>query len=413
MYLNHLDVLLVEDNPSDADFIQETLNEATRVGSYTDFVVETQWAKTLHESANMLKLKNFDVILLDLSLPDSHGLETIKQVMELNIKTPVIVLTGDRRGTLWADAIQSGAQDYLIKGNIDEGILIRTIEHAIERSKWATQLQEKITELEIYSEKLKRSNIELEQFAYIASHDLQEPLRSMLAFSERLTDMCSEKLDDTGKNYLERLSGAGNRMQRLLDDILDYSRVVFKRTDIKELSLNLILTQLILDFEHLIKESKATIILLNKNSKEQAFLSEVGALKINDSARIHSLPNIATDETQIRRMFQNLLSNAIKYRSKTRDPLITIAFSELDHEFEFQITDNGIGFEEEYKDKIFMQFQRLHGMTEYEGTGMGLATVKKIIELHDGSIKVSSIPGEGSSFSVKLPLKNNAVPVIK
>jgi PAS domain S-box-containing protein len=229
------------------------------------------------------------------------------------------------------------------------------------------------------AEELSTANADLEQFAFIAAHDLQEPLRKIQAFGDRLNLKYKNVLDDTGRDYLERMRSSATRMRTLIDDLLSFARAN-KQQQRSLVSLETVVKGVIRDLQEPIEETGATV--------------SVGAL-----------PTLELDPSQFRQVFQNLLSNALKFRKSEVPPVITVYSHRLtaNGNWEICISDNGIGFDEQYNERIFGVFQRLHGRDQYEGTGIGLAIVRRIIEAHDGSIKVSSRPGEGTTFSITLP----------
>jgi PAS domain S-box-containing protein len=243
------------------------------------------------------------------------------------------------------------------------------------------------------SQELARSNAELQQFASIASHDLQEPLRKIQAFGDRLKTKCNEALTEQGRDYLDRMQNAAGRMQTLIDDLLMLSRITTKAQPFVPVDLAQVIQEVLSDLEVRIDETKGQV--------------EVG-----------SLPTIEADSLQMRQLLQNLIGNALKFHPKTEPPKVRI-YSQLLNDEEQQPTgnsitpthcqivveDNGIGFDEKYLDRIFNVFQRLQGRSEYEGTGMGLAICRKIAERHGGSLTAESTPGQGATFIVTLPIK--------
>jgi signal transduction histidine kinase len=258
--------------------------------------------------------------------------------------------------------------------------------------------KEKEAELQLrnYTQELKRSNEDLEQFAYVASHDLQEPLRKIRSFGDRLITKYHDKLDETGQDYIERMHVAAGRMQHLIEDLLAFSRI----TRSSELPAKIDLRGL---FEEIADD------LSDQISREGARLE------------IEKMPAILGVRGQIRRLFQNLVSNAIKFRKQEESPLIRVEgkkMSALEVTQEYSIVprfkdyvkisvlDNGIGFDEKYTEQIFNVFQRLHGKYEFEGTGIGLAICKKIVSHHGGIITAKSKEGIGSEFIVILPISN-------
>ena len=236
--------------------------------------------------------------------------------------------------------------------------------------------------LKLYTKELEESNEDLQNFAYVASHDLQEPLRKIVTFSSRLTDIDNEKLDDKSKKFLEIITKSSVRMQNLISDLLTFSRIKSNEKTYKKYDLNRIIQEVIDDLQLLIK-------------------------KTNTIIKVDRLPKIEADVIQIRQVFQNIISNSIKYAKKNVTPIIHIKLIKQNRKsVEIHCIDNGIGFKNEYADKIFTIFQRLHGKNEYDGTGLGLAIVRKIIQRHGGEISAVSELGVGSSFIIKLPLKH-------
>lgn len=240
-------------------------------------------------------------------------------------------------------------------------------------------------------EELARSNAELQEFAYIASHDLQEPLRKIQAFGNRLQQKFGDSLGDRGQDYLERMHKAAERMQALINDLLTLSQVTTKAQPFVKVDLNQIVQEVLLDLELQIERSCGRV--------------EVG-----------ELATIEADPLQIRQLIQNLISNALKFHHAEVKPVIKVNSQIIEIEpkglekvvvtvCQITIEDNGIGFDEKYLDRIFNVFQRLHNRSEYEGTGMGLAICRKVVERHGGSITATSTPGQGATFIVTLPVK--------
>lgn len=259
-----------------------------------------------------------------------------------------------------------------------------------------TELKQYQKELELRIEELNRSNTDLEQFAYVASHDLQEPLRKIQAFGDRLSLKFKEELGDDGKNYIERMLNASARMQILIDDLLTFSRLTRSKEPFVKLDLQSILNDVLIDLEITIENKEAVI-------------------KVEDFPSIFGIPG------QIRQLFQNMLSNALKFSKNNEAPVIKIRsevvngknIQDTDYNYgdykycRIYIQDNGIGFEKKYLDRIFVIFQRLHGRNDYQGSGIGLAVCKKIVENHRGFITAESTLNQGSSFIITIPLKQH------
>ena len=234
-------------------------------------------------------------------------------------------------------------------------------------------------QLASYMAKIEESNQALQDFAYIAAHDMKEPLRKVIAFGNMLRQKSGDSLGQSGNDYLHRMLNATARMQSLLAGLLDYSRVAAAAEPFKVVNLSDLIGEVLSDLE-------------------------VRIVKTGGEVRVGDLPVISADPTQMRQLFQNLIGNALKFHKPGEKPMIQVrSVSNADSGYEILVEDNGIGFEEQYLERIFAPFQRLHGRSEYEGTGMGLAICKKIAERHGGSITASSEPGKGSSFLIMLP----------
>ncbi len=243
------------------------------------------------------------------------------------------------------------------------------------------RVQERTAELEAYMEKLEQSNQALQEFASIASHDLQEPLRKVSSFGGRLQDRYGASLGEDGRGYLDRMLNAADRMNALLKSLLDYSRVTTKAEPFREIELSALIRDVLSDLEVRIEQTGGKV-------------------------ELAELPAIKADPSQMRQLFQNLIGNALKFHRKGERPVVRVRCAATDGDrFRIVVEDNGIGFEEKYLDKVFAPFQRLHGRGEYEGTGMGLAICKKIVERHGGSITARSEPGEGATFLIELPAR--------
>ena len=232
--------------------------------------------------------------------------------------------------------------------------------------------------------KLARSNAELEQFAYVASHDLQEPLRKIQAFGDRLKTKYEAGLGPEGLDYLTRMQNAASRMQILIQDLLSLSRVASNSKPFTSVDLGDVVRAVASDLEMRIQDAGGKV--------------EIG-----------KLPVIFGDRGQMAQLFQNLIGNGLKFRKPNESPVVKI-YAEFviaqqgdANTWRIIVEDNGIGFDEKYRERIFQIFQRLHGRSEYEGTGIGLAICRKIVDRHGGAITVSSSPGAGARFVIALP----------
>jgi signal transduction histidine kinase len=257
--------------------------------------------------------------------------------------------------------------------------LLRSLNH-----KYRTELSARIEaqgKLEVLMADLQRSNRDLEQFAYVASHDLQEPLRKITSFGERLNGSAGS-FNEKERDYVERIMGASRRMQTLISDLLSYSKVSATKHELQTVELDRVAHEVISDLEVRIEQLNATV-------------------------EIAPLPPITADPTQMRQLIQNFTGNALKFHKPDVPPVVKISGALLRNGpvpvYELTIKDNGIGIDKQYHDRIFGVFQRLHSKTEYEGTGIGLAVCSKIVEKHGGSIRVESVVGEGTSFIITIP----------
>jgi len=238
-----------------------------------------------------------------------------------------------------------------------------------------------ITHLKRTQLRLEQSNRELESFAYVASHDLQEPLRKIQTFGDRLKSTAAAALSPEGRDYIDRIQAAATRMRRLIDDLLSFSRVSSNARSFTQVNLKAVVREVLVDLETTIEKAGASVT-------------------------VGELPVLAADPTQMRQLLQNLVGNALKFRREGVPPSISVrgTVDARSQRCVLEVEDNGIGFEEKYTERIFQVFQRLHGRGQYEGTGIGLAICRKIVERHGGALSVRSTPGVGTTFHVSLPL---------
>ncbi|GAB3011425.1 sensor histidine kinase [Spirosoma pulveris] len=254
------------------------------------------------------------------------------------------------------------------------------------------QLAQTNIALEISNQALNRSNSNLQQFAYVASHDLQEPLRKVQQFGDLLKNRYAAQLGD-GVNYLERMQSAASRMSTLIRDLLSFSRISTQQDTVAPVALTAVFKNVLNDLDLRIQETDAVIT-------------------------IDPLPSLQGDQSQLEQLFQNLMTNALKFRRPDVQPVIHVSAElvaarqlptsikptqQMKSYYRINVADNGIGFEEKYVDRIFQVFQRLHGKSEFVGTGIGLAICEKVVANHGGAISASSQPGQGATFSVYLP----------
>ncbi len=292
-------------------------------------------------------------------------------------------------GQVWRGEIRNRAKDgsiywvdativpfLVVSGKPKQYMAIRT--DITERKQAEEELAKKAAELSRKAADLARSNADLEQFAYVASHDLQEPLRMVTAYTQLLAERYKGKLDENADKFIGYASEGALRMQVLVQDLLAFSRV--GRNGVASASV---------DCNAVMEEVRQTL---------STAIQESGTLITHGK-----LPAIWVDRTQITQVFQNLIGNAIKFRGK-EPPVISVEAEEVDHQRLFRVSDNGIGIAPEYSENIFVAFQRLHARTEYPGNGIGLAICKKIVEHYGGRIWVESQAGAGSTFKFTMPV---------
>jgi signal transduction histidine kinase len=370
----------------------------------------------------LLKDVDFALILMDVKMPNLNGFETAGMIYERErLKhIPIIFITANNYGEENIfKGYKTGAVDYIYKPINPEllrakvGVFIdlykknhqliaqeqklitinKSLENEIrERIASENQVKDLNRRLVENIDRLESANKELDAFAFMASHDLQEPLRKIKTFADILSYKFGSSFDSESAKHLKSIENAASRMQSLIKDLLTFSRITNEKEAPTECDLNQIISDVQRDLEVKIEEKKARI-------------------------EVDQLPTIPGNPTLLRSMFLNLIENAIKYSRKDQPPLISIKYitkpdrdrSTDNHTGKYcrlSITDNGIGFEQKYAEHIFSMFRRLHNMNEFEGTGIGLAICKKIVEKHNGYISALSDPNKGSTFTISLPLKN-------
>ena len=356
-------VLLIDEDPHDVELMQRMLADG--------FSVEV--INHLGSVMNYLR-EGYDIVILDLNLPDSQGYDTFEAVEKMSGEVPVIVLTHNSDVSLATRAMSHGAQDYLFKETINSEVMARSVRYAIERNKL-------VQEQKVIMRELQRSNAELQQFVYVASHDLQEPLRMVTSYLGLMERTFKQQLDPKAKEYIDHAVEGGNRMRELINDVLAYSRVDTQGKKLAPVDMNAVVSKLLTVMDGPIKENKAEVI-------------------------VDPLLTILADESQMNRVMQNLIGNALKFHGSER-PVIHISSSPGEREWTFSVKDNGIGIDSKNNTRIFEMFRRLHTSEQYEGTGIGLAICKKIVEGHGGRIWVESEPGKGATFFFTIPNMEN------
>ncbi|GAA4752292.1 sensor histidine kinase [Flavisolibacter ginsenosidimutans] len=406
--------ILVVDDREDNLFSIETILERDNYR-----IVKAQSGKAALKI--LLNQHDFTLILMDVQMPDMNGFETANLIYQREkLKhIPIIFITAHNYNDEHVfEGYKVGAIDYIYKPINPEllrfkvGVFAEMYQknhqlllHERKLKQANASLEKEVEERKLSEEKvrllnqqllennnnLKATIEELDRFAYVASHDLQEPLRKILVFSDKLLNDQTEKMPEEMVRYLEKIVKASERMQKLINDLLIFSKPADNYDGFVEVDLNNLLAEVVSDMEVEIEKCDAQV-------------------------KVNTLPKVWAIPSQMRQLFQNLISNGIKFRKPNGIPVVSI-YNEVEQgslleQFDLShhrivVEDNGIGFDDKYADEIFVVFKRLHSYHEYEGTGVGLSICKKIIDRHGGKITARSKPGEGSRFQIELPAQRH------
>ena len=370
-----LRVLHVEDNQLDAELVARAL----RKGGFSASIVVVQAEA---EFERQLPLHRPDVVIADYNLPQWKGMDALEVLRREGLEIPLILVSGALGDITAVECIKRGATDYVLKDGLAR--LPEAVRRAL-HEKRLLRLRHKAEEnLARKVEELARSNADLEQFAYVASHDLQEPLRMVAAYTQLLAERYRGKLDENADKFIGYASEGALRMQSLIHDLLAYSRV--GRNGSGRVDCNAVTEEVLITLGPAIQESGAVVT--------------------------HTaLPEVWANRSQMAQVFQNLIGNAIKFRGK-EPPVISVQAEKAGQQWLLSVSDNGIGIAPEYAENIFVVFQRLHTRTEYPGNGIGLAICKKIVERNGGKIWVEAQAGHssnhGSVFKFTMPCEGPA-----
>ena len=354
-----LRLLHVEDNQLDAELVVQAL----RKGGFSISAVVVQEEA---EFERELRLQRPDVVIADYNLPQWKGMEALEVLRREGLDIPLILVSGALGDITAVDCIKQGATDYVLKDNLAR--LPEAVRRALQEKRVLRLRRQAEEDLARKAEELARSNADLEQFAYVASHDLQEPLRMVAAYTQLLAERYRGRLDENADKFIGYASEGALRMQSLIQDLLAFSRV--GRNGSGCVDCNAVMEEVLVSLGSAIQESGAVITHA-------------------------SLPEVWANRTQMAQVLQNLIGNAIKFRGK-EPPVISVQAEKTGQHWLFSVSDNGIGIAPEYAENIFVVFQRLHARTEYPGNGIGLAICKKIIERNGGKIWVEAQAGHGS-----------------
>jgi len=372
-----LQVLLVEDSAADSELV---LRELRRGG----FEVTGEVVGSAEQFRSALRANPPDIVLADYNLGQWRGMEAVQILHEENLDIPLILVSGALGDVLAVECIKQGATDYVLKGSLAR--LSVSVRRALQEKLLCRERLQAEEELGKKVEELARSNRELEQFAYAASHDLQEPLRMVAAYTQLLAERYHGKLDEQADKYIHYAVDGALRMQALIQDLLAFSRAGRQGMEMEPADCNLVIGEALANLQLTLHESGAVV-------------------------KYEPLPVVLGNAPQLRQVFQNLIANAIKFHGP-QSPVVRISSRPSDEGWQFSVQDNGIGIALEDVNSIFVVFQRLHTRMEYPGNGIGLAICKKIIERHGGRIWVESREGEGSTFKFILPALPSAKPAV-
>jgi two-component system, sensor histidine kinase and response regulator len=363
-----LRVLHVEDNDADAELVAQTLR---RGGLSVSVVVVQEEA----EFERQLRLQNPDVVIADYNLPQWKGIDALHVMRREGLDIPLIIVSGALGDITAVECIKRGATDYVLKDGLAR--LPETVRRALQEKSQLRLRRQAEENLARKVEELARSNAELEQFAYIASHDLQEPLRMVAAYTQLLAERYRGRLDENADKFMGYACEGALRMQTLVQDLLAFSRVGRDCATCQRVDCGEAMQEVLLNLGPAIEESGAVVT--------------------------HAaLPVVWADHSQLVQVLQNLVGNAIKFRGKEA-PTISVQAEKAGPQWSFSVSDNGIGIAREHAENVFVVFQRLHTRTEYAGNGIGLAICKKIVERCGGRIWVEAQAGPGSVFKFTMP----------
>ncbi len=361
-----LKILIIDDCPEDREIYIRYLGQQSGKNFQ---IIESESGE---EGLALCKQQQPDCALIDYQIPDLDGLEFIQALAkdEEQRYLPVLMLTGQGNEGVASEALKCGASDYLVKSKLTAEGLYRAVTRAIEKSSLLKTNDKQQREIE-------RSYRELEQFAHTASHDLQAPVRRITKFLELIQMDLQESLSERSKDYLDRALKGAAHMRRLIQDLLDYSLVGGAKNSMEPVCLNHVLKEVLTQLEVMVVSAKATV-------------------------EVDEMPTVMGNLTFLQQLFQNLIGNAIKFRGE-QAAVITVSAHRVGAKWTVIVKDNGIGIPDDALESVFGIFQRVDSGSQVEGTGIGLALCKKIVELHDGRIWVESTINEGTTFHFTLP----------
>ena len=352
-----LRILVVEDDDLDFQIITRSLKKSLPNGCS---VIR---ASTVSVGKILLEAEKFDVALVDNNIGPDSGIEFIRMSAPIHDSLPFVMMTGEVSGGIDLKALEAGADDFLDKGDLTPELLRRTIRYSIAHRRSLVSLQQ--------------TNEELERFAYVASHDLQEPLRKIAYYSDRVLTELGSEIGERPHKHLQSVNKAATRMRSLISDLLSYSKINSLESKFEAIDV----PELLSEVEDILSAS------IEKNSAKITITGE---------------QKMFADKFLMRQLLQNLIANSIRYRD-VNTPEIELNLCHENSKYCLCVSDNGMGFEAKYADKIFRAFERLHRKEEIQGTGIGLSICEKIARRHGGKIWAESEPGKGAKFFLEWP----------
>lgn len=371
-------VLIVDDTPEDRVAYKRLLQSSPRAGG-ANKEFEVIEADSATDGLEKVRTWAPDCVLLDYRLPDMTGIEFLGELAGQagHGGMAVVMLTGQGDEMVARDAMKCGAQDYLVKGQLTSEALQESIYNAVEMCSLRRMVERQRRQLE-------RSNRELERYARVVAHDLEAPLKAIRHGLGGLQERVGDRLDAASRTFVGEALETADRMATLIRDILAYSRATAQAAPFELVDTQKVVETAIANLKATIGSTQATV-------------------------RVEELPVVMGDENQLLQLFQNLIGNAMKYRDPSRAPEISIAAEpEGDDRWRFGVSDNGMGIDPAHAERIFEPFIRLHPASEIEGTGVGLAICRAVVERHGGQVWVQSTPGEGSTFYFTVPAAKTA-----
>lgn len=354
-------LLLVEDSAADARLVREMLKEAASAR------FDVVHVERLGEAINRVGDGDIQVILLDLSLPDAQGIETLALLRNAAPRIPIVVMSGVDDESVAMQGLREGAQDYLVKGRVESDLLVRALRYAIERQHAEDRLSAKTREQE--------------HFIYTVSHDLRAPLVSLQGMASILSEDYGDALDADARMYIDRIVANAQKMQTLLNDLLEISRVGRVDMELDSIDLHQVVCSVTEQLQHTLNARGAAVQIEGR------------------------LPCISANRTRMVQVFTNLIDNAVAYTPPARAPMIVVGATARPDGWEMRVQDNGVGIPRAFQHKVFDIFQRLPTGKALNptGSGVGLAIVARIVESHGGRLWVESMEGVGTTVHFTLP----------